>query len=58
MACILSFGERIQLKILHDIIKHVKWKHFLCLTGQWKRSLDGFFDVRLNKRLSKQPWRQ
>ena len=55
--------------LLHDDV--IKWKHFprywpLCgeFTGpgefpaQWPvtRSFDVFFDLRLNKRLSKQPW--
>ena len=53
----------------HDDV--IKWKHFLRFTGtlcgkftgpgefpaQWPvmRSFDVFFDLRLNKRLSKQP---
>ena len=59
--------QRVKCAQTHDGV--IKWKHFLALcagnslvTGEFPaqrpvtRSFDGFFDLRLNKRLSKQPW--
>ena len=38
----------------HDDV--IKWKHFPCYWPFVTRSFDVFFDLRLNKRLSKQSW--
>ena len=65
-----TFSPDLTLKVIHDDV--IKWKHFPRYwsfvrgihrstvnsprKGQWRGALMNFFDLRLNKRLSKQSW--